>query len=265
MSDHDDGLEVDLGSIETEIEQNHTGVDAEEATEETSNESTEDTSADASGYVETDDPKVKARLGQMTREKWEAIRAKEKVERELQTLRQELSTLKAPRPVDPPSADLAIDDPVQFRSQQEKYAAYIKDQAVHESEKAKATKEIEDRQQADTQTHIANYSKRAAELKIPAKELTDASNLVGNSGIKPEVCEYLIKHKNGPAIVTQLANRPDDLYHLATMNPIEAAVEIERLFGAIKTTTKNDPPPPPTRINGSRTSGVRAADGTTYE
>lgn len=258
MSDHNDGLdddfEVDVGDLEAEAQTEAPTEESQDTTEESSG-----------GYVETDDPKIKARLGQLTREKWEAARAREKAERELQQLRSELQSLKAPRPVEPPSADLAIDDPVQFRQQQEQYAAYVKQQAVHENEKRRTEAHLAEQQKAQIERDVLEYTKRAAELKISADELRVAGDIVGNSGIAQEVVSYLLTHESGPAIVKQLAARPDDLYSIAAMPAYKATAQIERMFSGQKKPQNNPPPPPPTKVNGIRATGTRAADGTIYE
>lgn len=256
MSDYDENDLIDNDNQHVEEPENQEGSGAEHEDHSNDHESDQN----RSGYVETDDPKVKERLARLTREKHDALRAKHKVEQEARQYREELEKLKAPKEVTAPGADLAIDDPAEFARQQQAYFDHIRQKTEHDNKK----KELEQREaqtkQQEFQAAAQKYTERAKQLKIDESTLQQAAALVHQAEVSQDLVSYLLRHENGPKIVVDLAADPELLYEIATLSPIEAAARIERM--QIK---RNPPPPPPTRVNGSRASTYRENDGTTFE
>tara|TARA_R100001480_G_scaffold146109_2_gene144542 strand:- start:7545 stop:8351 length:807 start_codon:yes stop_codon:yes gene_type:complete len=220
-----------------------------------------------SGYVETDDPKVKSRLGQLTREKYEAKREAEEYKRRLDELERKQSESSAPKPVEAPNADMWMDEPEKAAEQQKAHQEYVRNQAIHEHQQNQLEQQKQAAKQKQLQETAATYNKRAQELKVNPAELQQAGNFVGSAGLNEEVLDYLLTHENGPSIVTELGKNPDALYQLRDMKPHLATVQIERQFGSL-TQPKRKPsntPPPPTRVGGARTTGKQGNDGTLYE
>ncbi|WP_020208278.1 hypothetical protein [Gilvimarinus chinensis] len=220
-----------------------------------------------SGYVETDDPKVKARLGQLTREKYEAKREADELKRRLEELERKQSESSAPKPVEAPTADLAIDDPDAYRKQLESHQAYLRNQAVHEHQQKQLEQQKQAAKQQQMQQAAQAYNKRVQELKIDPAELQQAGQFVANAGLNNDVMQYLLEHDKGPAIVAELGKDPEALYSLRDLPAHRATVEIERRFGGLNPTPKrkSSAPPPPTKVSGSRPAGKSTPDGWTIE
>lgn len=244
--DDDQQIEVDAGEVEQESNEQE--------------QHQEDDHQQESGYVETDDPKVKERLGRLTREKHEALRRERKAADEARQLREELQKLKAPKPVEPPSADLAIDDPSEYARQQSAYVEHVKQQAVFDQQKKQLEDQSAQQKNEAKQAAAMEYTKRAQQLKIEPQALQQSAALLSQAGISEDLEDYLLRHEQGPKLVVELAANPDLLYEIVELSPVQAAARLERL-----SIRKNNPPPPPTRVNGSRSSGTRDNDGTTFE
>lgn len=256
MSDYDENDLIDNDNQHVEEPENQEGSGTEHEDHSNDHESDQN----RSGYVETDDPKVKERLARLTREKHDALRAKHKIEQEARQYREELEKLKAPKEVAQPSADLAIDDPAEFARQQQAYVEHIRQKTEHDNKKAELEQREKQTKQQEFQADAQKYDERAKQLKIDQETLKQAASLVQQAEISQELVMHLLKHENGPKIVVDLAADPELLYEIATLSPIQAAARIERM--SIK---RNNPPPPPTKVTGARSTGYRENDGTTFE
>lgn len=256
MSDYDENDLIDNDNQHVEEPENQEGSGTEHDDHSNDHESDQN----KSGYVETDDPKVKERLARLTREKHDALRAKHKIEQEARQYREELEKLKAPKEVTAPSADLAIDDPAEFARQQQAYFDSVRQKAEHDARKKDLEAKEQQTKQQEFQAAAQRYDERAKQLKIDKQTLTQAADLIGRAEVSQELVTYLLNHENGPKIVVDLAADPELLYEIATLSPIQAAARIERM--QIK---RNPPPPPPTKVSGARSSGNKAAKGWSIE
>lgn len=253
---------------EEEVSERETDSEAEES--DTSEESGEDQGEDdgeddkgkQSGYVEIKDPKVRERVNQLTREKWDERRKRESLEKRLQEL--EAKNQPSLEEVEAPDADLAIDDPKKFAEQQKRYSEYLTKKAEHEYQDKQRQEQSKAQQQQELDEKISNYTKRAQKLGIGMDDLKKASDQIGQVGVHDDVVSFILDDDDGPAITAHLGSNLEDLLAVAEASPLKAVAHIERMRAKIARKPKSSPPKPPTKVHGSRPSG-KAQDGTIYE
>lgn len=269
QNDNIDDFEID-GSLEEESTNDEQVDSGEESTEQESESSEE--SADSAepvkqdkkiGYVEIKDPIVKHRVNQLTKEKHDALREVERMQRELQQYKKEPEP---PKEVPTPSAD-PVTDPEVYAQQMRAREQYVREQVKYESETEQRKQQSAAAEQARQERMLTTYNKNIERLKINQEDLKRAADTVTQYGINKELTEFLLEDDDGPAIVKYLHGNVDVLSDLVTMSPVKAAAYIERNIRAkltVKQTSKA--PPPPTKVHGSRSPSAAAdADGTIYE
>lgn len=240
--------------------------ESEEVEEWDSQESEESESVPAkkSRYVEIKDPQVRARVDQLTREKHEAIRAKEELERKLQQYEKEPE---APKEVPIPTADPVTDSEL-YVAQLKQREQYIRDQAKYETDSHARQQQKQAAEQARQEALQATYKQNIERLKVNQDVLAKAADVCEKFGIgrNPDLVEYLMEDDDGPAIVAYLGSNPTELAEISTMKPTKAISYIER---AIRAKAMKKPvskaPPPPTKVNGSRQVTKTNAPGWTIE
>ena len=217
------------------------------------------------GYVEITDPKVKARVDQLSREKHEAIRKAQADARRADTLARELEELRRPAPpkeVPPPNAD-PITDPELFARQQQERDKYIREQTKYDSD---AEARTQAKQQAEVQKRsemVNGYLANMERLKLNPQVLAKAAETCAKYGVDDNhpLVEDLLEDSDGPAIVKYLADNPEHLSEIANLKPTKALAYIEREIRAkLNVKPQSKAPPPPTKVNGTRQSG-RSNDG----
>lgn len=217
------------------------------------------------GYVEITDPKVKARVDQLSREKHEAIRKAQADARRADTLARELEELRRPAPpkeVPPPSAD-PITEPQEFARQQQHRDEYIRAQTKYDSDTESRNQA---KQQAEVQKRsemVNGYLANMERLKLNPGVLAKAADVCGKYGIGHDhpLTDDLLEDKDGPAIVKYLADNEEHLVEIANMRPSKALAYIEREIRAkLNVKPQSKAPPPPTKVHGTRQSG-KVVDG----
>ncbi len=249
------------------VEETESHDDTVEEAEESEEES-EKVKPKKDGYVEITDPKVKARVDQLSREKHEAIRKAQADARRADSLARELEELKRPAPpkeVPPPSAD-PITEPDVFARQQQERDKYIREQTKYDSE-------TESRQQAKQQAEVQKrtemvngYLANMERLKLNPQVLAKAAETCAKYGLNDNhpLVEDLLEDSDGPAIVKFLADHPDHLSEVASLKPTKALAYIEREIRAkLNVKPQSKAPPPPTKVSGTRQSS-KSADGWTF-
>lgn len=220
------------------------------------------------GYVEITDPKVKARVDQLSREKHEAIRKAQADARRADALARELEELKRPAPpkeVPPPSAD-PITEPDVFARQQQERDKYIREQTKYDSDTEARTKAREQADIAKRTELVTGYMANMERLKLNPQILAKAAETCAKYGIDDNhpLVEDLLEDSDGPAIVKFLADHPDHLSEVAGMKPTKALAYIEREIRAkLHAKSQSKAPPPPTKVSGTRQSS-KSADGWTF-
>lgn len=251
--DQEEGFETEVEETE-EAEHEETEATDEQGEAEPEPEGDEDT-----GYIEIKDPKVKARVDQLTREKWEARRKAESLERKLKELE---SKSEPPKEVAAPDADLAIDDPKLFAEQQQKYRDYLKAQYAHEHQEEQRKSEAEKLHKEQFDNRVSAYNSNIARLKIDPQQLAKAAQSIEKAGLNDDVINYLLEDEDGPLMVAHLGSNIDDLIEVAGMPPYKAIAYMERTVRTKAAKKKtSSAPPPTTKVKGSRPAGQSTPDG----
>jgi len=82
--------------------------------------------------------------------------------------------------------------------------------------------------QEQLQTQIQTYNARTKELGISTDELQAAGNTVAQYGISDDLTMAILADSDGPLITKYLAANTQELINLSSMNPLQAAMHIER-------------------------------------
>lgn len=264
-----DDLEID-GSLEDEVEQTESEEeterdDAEESEESSNDESDaveEEVPAKRKGYVEFSTPEQKARVAQLTREKHEAARKADALQRELEQYRK---PVEAPKEVPTPSAD-PVTDPELYTKQMREREQYIKEVTKFEAESEARAKQTQEKEQQRMGSLLETYNKNIARLKINPKVLEQAANTCESYGINKDLVEHLLEDEDGPAIVAYLGASVDDLAEVTSMKPTKAVAYIERMIRSkLKNKQTSKAPAPPTKVSGTRPKASVGNNGTVYE
>lgn len=221
-----------------------------------------------SSYVDTSkisDPElrkqVEGRIGELYRQTMEgkkALTEAQKLKAELDAIRNKQELVE----VEPPSVDLAIDDPAKFAAQQKAHSEYLAKKYAHDQQEQAKAKQLEEATQKANGERIAAYNKRIADLKIEPTIMKAAADQVISAGLSNDLVNYFLEHDYGPALVKHLGTNFDDLYQVSQMSPLQAVAYIEKsvLPKAVQKKTPSAPPPP-TKVKGARNSGQSVADG----
>lgn len=219
----------------------------------------EDDKGKQSGYVEIKDPKVRERVNQLTREKWDERRKRESLEKRLQDL--EAKNQPSLEEVEAPDADLAIDDPKAFAEKQRKYSEYLTKKAEREYQDKQRQEQSKAQQQQELEEKVGNYTKRAQKLGIGMDDLRKASDQISQVGVHDDVVNFILDDDDGPAITAHLGSNLEDLLAVAEASPLKAVAHIERMRSKIARKPKSSPPKPPTKVTGTRKSDTNAGSG----
>tara|TARA_R110002096_G_scaffold136233_2_gene288666 strand:- start:156 stop:968 length:813 start_codon:yes stop_codon:yes gene_type:complete len=114
-------------------------------------------------------------------------------------------------------------------------------QQQHQQQQVQAEK------QQQLQTQMQAYNTRTKELGISQEELQAAGNTVAQYGISDDLTMAILADSDGPLLTKYLAANPTELSDLSGMNPLQAAMHIERNVRAkataLKPRTTNAPKP----------------------
>ena len=118
--------------------------------------------------------------------------------------------------------------------------SYQQEQA-YQQQQAQAVK------QEQLQTQVSSYNARTKELGISTEEMQAAGNAVAQYNISNDLTMAILADSDGPLITKYLAANPTELQDLSGMNPVQAAMHIERNIRAkataLKPKTTNAPKP----------------------
>lgn len=250
--------EEEVSEQETDAEPEESDT-SEDAGEDQGEDDGEDGKGKQSGYVEIKDPKVRERVNQLTREKWDERRKRESLEKRLQEL--EAKNQPSLEEVEAPDADLAVDDPKAFAEQQRKYSEYLTKKAEREYQDKQRQEQSKAQQQQELEEKVGNYTKRAQKLGIGMDDLRKASDQISQVGVHDDVVNFILDDDDGPAITAHLGSNLEDLLAVAEASPLKAVAHIERMRAKIARKPKSSPPKPPTKVTGTRKSDTNAGSG----
>lgn len=213
---------------------------------------------------EQKDPWYKRRIDELTKDKHEARRHAERLEKMLEQISNQQQ--RAPEPVAP---NIQPPDPNDFAGGQydpryiQAQLEYTRVSAIEEAKRAVAA-EYEQRAQYERQTQ-AQAKLEASEAATRAKfadydavieGITSDPRLAQN----PTIRQALLGLDNGPEIAYMLGKNPDVAYEIANMNPIQAGMRLAEIINRAPRKTSNAPAP----IKPLGTTGANPAK-TLYE
>ena len=199
---------------------------------------------------EKQDPWYKKRIDELTRDKHEARRQAERLEKVLAQQEEMLRQLQPKQ--EPNTPTLSPPNPADFAGGQydpryiDAMMQYTRVSAIEEAKQAVA-QEYEQRQK---QQQIAEQQSRletaeaAARAKYPdydstIESITSDPRLANN----PTIRQALLGLDNGPDIAYQLGRNLDVAYEIAGMNPIQAGMRLAQLIRPETTSTRSTPKP----------------------
>lgn len=190
--------------------------------------------------------KVQERFDKLTREKYDALRAKDALEWELQRLREQAEKAK-PEPVAPAKAPSLAD----YEYDESKYQAAMVQFAAAEARKA-ALEAIEaERKQAEVKSRTETWRSREAKF---AEKTPDYRDAVADPTlpINNDMATIIAEMDEGPAVAYYLAKNRDLAEAIHRLPPIAAARELGKIEARLSTPApvtppvSKAPPPPPT-------------------
>ena len=215
------------------------------------------------------DPWYKRRIDELTRDKHEARRHAERLEKMLEQM---ASSQKTPEPavpaIQPPNPeDFAGGqyDPRYIQAQLE----YTRVSAIEEAKRAVAI-EYEQRAQAQRQAEAqakletAEAAARAkfADYDAVIENITSDARLAQN----PTIREALLGTENGPELAYILGKNLDVAYEISQMNPIQAGMKLAEIVNRSPRTVRNAPTPvKPITATGTITGKKSYAEMSTAE
>lgn len=212
------------------------------------------------GYVDIQDPVIKARVDQITREKHELDRKLKAANARLEQLEK---PPEPPKEVPVPQAD-PVTQPELFTHQQIEREKYIREHTKYEAD-TEARNHAKQQAEAHKQSALLEtYQKNILRLNVNPQTLHKASEKCTEYGISKDLVEHLLEDPDGPAIVIYLSNNDSSLSDIVNMKPAKAAAFIEReVRGNLNIKKQSKAPPPPTKVSGTRQSGSNSARGWT--
>lgn len=193
---------------------------------------------------------VKMRNNADFRKLKEAERKQAEYEQKLKEYEQKLAEINKPREVQPPTPDDFYNDPEKAQKQLQEYQEFVaknSEWSMQEKMREQAQQEQIARQQAERQQAFLT---RATSAGINEQELGYAASVVAPQ-IGDDVATYLMDHDYGPQILKQLANNPMELQEIASLNPYQVGVKLDKMAKAYKPNKVSKTPPPDEPIQGS--------------
>ena len=222
-------------SDENALEESESGANAEEET------------LQSEAEKEQKDPWYKRRIDELTKDKHEARRHAERLEKMLEQIASQQQ--RAPEPVAP---SIQPPDPNDFAGGQydpryiQAQLEYTRISAVEEAKRAIAA-EYEQRAQAEKQAQAtarletAEAATRAkfADYDAVIEGITSDARLAQN----PTIRQALLGTDNGPEIAYMLGKNLDVAYEISQMNPIQAGMRLAELINHAPRKVSNAPTP----------------------
>lgn len=261
--------------IDSEVTSSETALDngvseATEAEELQAGESTEEEAISAESDKEQKDPWYKRRIDELTKDKHEARRHAERLEKMLE----QISTQqRAPEPVQ--AAAIQPPDPNDFAGGQydpryiQAQLEYTRTSAIEEAKRAVAAEyeqraQHERQAQAQAKLETAEAATRAkfADYDAVIEGITSDPRLAQN----PTIRQALLGLDNGPEIAYTLGKNLDVAYEIANMNPIQAGMRLAEIINRAPRKVSNAPSPVrPISGTGSTTGRKSYAEMSTAE
>lgn len=243
-------MSEEINAIESEVTSSETTLDngvsaATEAEELQAGESIEEEAIQPEDK-EQKDPWYKRRIDELTRDKHEARRHAERMEKMLEQL---TAQQRAPEPVVP---SIQPPDPNDFAGGQydpryiQAQLEYTRVSAIEEAKRAVAAEyeqraQYEKQVQAQAKLETAEAATRAkfADYDAVIEGITSDPRLAQN----PTIRQALLGLDNGPEIAYTLGKNLDVAYEIANMNPIQAGMRLAEIINRAPRKISNAPSP----------------------
>lgn len=223
-----------------------------------------------SGYVDLSDlsedkqKAIKARFGELTREKSKAQLELQKARAIIAANEQKQFEQARPKEVEAPDFRLAIENPAEFTRQ---YDAHM--QSKVEVENFRHQENYYREQQANQERErlansLKSYNSQVESLGVDKAFMAEAEKNLDDAGIAKKIGSFLLEDPQGAAIVKELGSDIHELFNLSGMTPVQIVSYIERnIRPKLSTPKKQAAPSPVTKVTGSR-GGQSAKTGRTY-
>lgn len=232
---------------ETQVEENANVEGQELAGQET----TSDSSPDSGENHEQESNGVQKRIDKLTAKKYEA-------ERKAADLEAKLAKFEAEKPI-PQGETLEAPSLPEDMYDEESMRKYHKDMISYTQKAAQSASKstFEERQKTDQEAKaqaaqqevISKYAQNAIKDGVDLEKLKVAEQTLNNSGVSPELGQYLMNDVNGGKIVEYLHDNPAVMHEVLSLDPVSAGIKIanEVKANALSTTPKvtNTPEPIP--------------------
>lgn len=138
----------------------------------------------------------------------------------------------------------------------------IRNRSVHEHQSVMAN------QQA-FEARSQSYADRADALGVDRDKLKVSGQMLGNQQLDPAVLEHILDDDHGPYLTEYLADNPDKVHQLRSMNGMQAgtfmASVIKPAAIAARPVVNKIPAPAPTPSGSGMPEGERGPAGATFE
>lgn len=193
---------------------------------------------------------VKMRNNADFRKLKEAERKQAEYQEKIKEYEERLAELNKPKEVAPPTPDDFYNDPDAAQQKLQAYNEYQEQRVDYEAKQRMVEQQQQEqiaRQQAERQQ---SFLKKVESAGISEQELGYAAS-VAAPVLGEDVQSYLMEHDYGPQILMQLAKSPMELQELASLNPYQVGVKLDKIAKAFKPTKVTKAPPPDDPIRGS--------------
>lgn len=168
-----------------------------------------------------------------------------------------------------PTNQQALDrpNPDNFETQAE-YIEALTDWKLDQKLKAKEQQDNQTKQRTEFEQKAVSYNKRAEEFKKQHADFDDVIAEIDDVFIPNAVLDTVMSSEDGPALIYELAQDPDEFKRMCAMPPEKAAIELGKAMAQLelkKTKVQTKPPqttkaPPPPNPVGSKNETRRRVD-----
>jgi hypothetical protein len=119
------------------------------------------------------------------------------------------------------------------------------------------------------QSRSESYAERANSLGVDREKLKISGQMLGNQQLHPVVLEHILDDDHGPYLTEYLADNPDKIAELRTMNGMQAGTFMESVIKpaaiAARPVLNKIPAPAKTPSGSGMPAGERGPAGATFE
>jgi len=213
--------------------------------------------------------KVQDRINKITRDKYEAIRRADELERrlsEIEATKQKVEVPPVPKLEDP---DINYDE-AKLDAKMVQRAEILAQKKAEDLYQQKVRAEAQAAQQRELAKVQASYDAKVAEVLKERPDFTDMVQPL--TGLNPDLQNAILRDENGPRLALMLAENLDKADAINRLDAVSAGRELERLSAQLAKQPKpsTNAPPPPTTIEGTgalpdEMSRYKNLDGATFE